>query len=318
MKKQISILIALLATSCVLFAQQEPQFSHYFFNQQYYNPAYVGSRDAGSFTALHRSQWLGFEGAPVTQVVSFQTPIFKSKAGVGASASRHQAGFGYSYLVSAAYSYNIRLTQYWSLRLGLQGTLEFVGYNFNDPDVVTVTNNDPALNEESYASRYIANAGAGMYLTYKDLFYLGASSPQVYPNQIGFDDQTRKTAQAYPHRYLNMGAALPVSDQWELMPNVMFKYVEGAPLDAELSFSMRYLERLLAGINYRVGGNKSGESIDLLFYFQFNQKIGAGLAYDITLSDIRSYESGSLEFVLRYDLRDERADLENPRFFKKD
>ncbi|RME09421.1 MAG: type IX secretion system membrane protein PorP/SprF, partial [Bacteroidetes bacterium] len=107
------------------------------------------------------------------------------------------------------------------------------------------------------------------------------------------------------------------NDQLELMPNIMIKWVDQAPLDADINFNVRYLDRIMGGLNYRVGGNKNGDSLGLLFYFQANQKIGAGLAYELTISDIKKYESGTLELVIRYDLRDEKTNLENPRFFKK-
>ena len=73
----------------------------------------------------------------------------------------------------------------------------------------------------------------------------------------------------------------------------------------------------MAGLTYRAGANDVGESMDALFFFQFSQKIAAGLAYDLTLSDIRDYQSGTVELLLRYDLRDEKGDLENPRYFRK-
>ncbi len=316
MKKLFTSVIVLL-TVLTVYAQQEPHFAFYTFNQQFYNPAFVGSRNTGSFTALHRSQWLGFDGAPTTQILSFQTPIMKSRAGVGASVSRYQIGFSYEWFASAAYSYNIKLTQELNLRIGLQATLEYMAFEFGRRDVVTVTKNDPALSEGEFTSKYVGNVGAGMYLTYKDLFYFGGSSPQIYPNQIGFDEFTQKTAEAFPHRYLNAGAVLPLNDQLELMPNIMIKWVDQAPLDADINFSVRYLDRIMGGLNYRIGGNKNGDSLGLLLYFQANQKIGAGLAYEFTISDIKKYESGTVELVIRYDLRDEKTNLENPRFFKK-
>jgi hypothetical protein len=95
------------------------------------------------------------------------------------------------------------------------------------------------------------------------------------------------------------------------------KWVDHAPFDADINFSIRYLEKITGGLTYRVGGTKNGESVDALLYFQFNQKIGAGLAYDLTLSDIRDYQSGTIELLLRYDFRDEKGNLENPRYFKK-
>ena len=47
------------------FAQQDAMFSHYMFNLQSINPAYVGSREVLNVMTVHRSQWLGFKGSPI-------------------------------------------------------------------------------------------------------------------------------------------------------------------------------------------------------------------------------------------------------------
>ena len=314
--KQISTIIFLLF-ALHLAAQQEPHYTHFMYNQQLYNPAYVGSRNTPSFTALHRSQWIGFEGAPTSQILSFQTPIMRQRAGVGGTISRYAIGVTYNWFGSGAYSYNLRLTQDLNLHIGLQATIEYLGIKFDDPKVVTVSQNDPSLLDGEFQSKYTGNVGMGMYLTYKDLFYLGASAPQIYPNDIGFNKLSIITAQMAPHRYLTLGAVVPVSEQVELMPNVLVKWVDHAPLDFDVNFSVRYMKKIMAGLTYRAGGNDVGESIDALVFFQFSQKIAAGLAYDLTLSDIRDYQSGTVELLLRYDLRDEKGDLENPRYFRK-
>ena len=54
-----------LLTGFMTFGQQDAQYTHYMFNTQAINPAYAGSREALTITGLHRSQWAGFEGAPV-------------------------------------------------------------------------------------------------------------------------------------------------------------------------------------------------------------------------------------------------------------
>ena len=107
--KQLSSIIFLLF-SLVSVAQQEAQYTHFMYNQQLYNPAYVGCRNTASFMGLHRSQWIGFEGAPYSQVLSFQTPIMRQRAGVGATISRYALGVSYAWFGSGAYSYNLRLT----------------------------------------------------------------------------------------------------------------------------------------------------------------------------------------------------------------
>ncbi|MEO1260122.1 MAG: type IX secretion system membrane protein PorP/SprF [Bacteroidota bacterium] len=319
MNKIYTFLIILLF-SITAFGQQEQHFTNFVYNQQMYNPAYVGSRNTPSFTGLHRSQWLGFEGAPSAQVVSFQTPIMKQRAGIGGTIARQGLGISYSWFGSAAYSYNLRITQEIDLRIGLQATLEYLGIDFSDPKVVTVSQVDPSLSDGNFEDQYIGNVGVGLYLTYKDLFYFGASSPQLYPNDISFNDLVSDQAKAFPHRYFNLGAIIPATDDLEIMPNMLIKWVQHAPVDVDLNIMARYLKKFTGGLAYRTGGggtSSSGESVDVLLFYQFDQKIGAGLSYDMTLSDIKDYSSGSIELVVRYDLRDEKGNLENPRYFKK-
>jgi type IX secretion system PorP/SprF family membrane protein len=80
------LLIAIIATAwSSVFAQQEAMYTHYMYNTLSVNPAYAGTRDAMTFTALHRSQWVGFEGAPTTQTFTMHTPLRNKKIGIGIS-----------------------------------------------------------------------------------------------------------------------------------------------------------------------------------------------------------------------------------------
>ncbi|MBI1224884.1 MAG: type IX secretion system membrane protein PorP/SprF [Bacteroidetes bacterium] len=314
--KNLFTIIFLLA-GLGLWAQQEAHYTNFMYNQQLYNPAVVGSRNTPSFTALHRSQWIGFEGAPYSEVLSFQTPIMRQRAGVGGTISRYAIGISYAWFGSAAYSYNLKLTQDLNLRLGMQATLEYLGINFADDKVVTVSQFDPSLNENRFEDKYVGNVGVGAYFTYKDVFYLGISAPQLYPNDVGLNSGARITAKQAPHRYINMGAAIPVTEQIDLMPNFMMKWVDQAPLSFDANLSVRYIEKLTAGVTYRAGGGSKSESVDGLVFFQVTPKFGVGLGYDYSLTKIKQYQSGTVEVLLRYDLRDDKGDLENPRYFKK-
>ena len=63
-------------------AQQDPMFTHYMYNTLSINPGYAGSRDALTVTALHRSQWVGFDGAPKTTCASVHGPILNKNIGL--------------------------------------------------------------------------------------------------------------------------------------------------------------------------------------------------------------------------------------------
>ena len=91
--KRLILITGLILSVLVMEAQQEAQFSHYSFNTQSINPAYAGSRDALTVTALHRSQWVGFEGAPTTQTLTLHAPILQDKIGIGLSVSVYNITF---------------------------------------------------------------------------------------------------------------------------------------------------------------------------------------------------------------------------------
>ena len=73
-------------------AQQEAQFTQFMYNQLYLNPGYAGARNATSLLAIYRNQWLGFEGAPETKLVSFNTPLLNNRIGLGVTISNHTQG----------------------------------------------------------------------------------------------------------------------------------------------------------------------------------------------------------------------------------
>ena len=81
----------------------------------------------------------------------------------------------------------------------------------------------------------------------------------------------------------------------------------------------------MIGSTFRIGGSTEGapiESVDLLFSAQIKNNIIFGISYDITVSELRSYNSGSIEAMVRYTFKglelgkkEEEEAYDNPRFF---
>ena len=86
------LLYVLLLLSGVIYAQQDAQFTQYMYNTININPAYAGSRGSMNIFALHRTQWVGLDGAPVTNTVSLNTPIKESNLGLGVSVISDKIG----------------------------------------------------------------------------------------------------------------------------------------------------------------------------------------------------------------------------------
>jgi len=84
--------IVMMFTAIAGYTQQDAQYTQYMYNTINVNPAYAGSRGALSFFALHRTQWVGLDGAPVTNTLSANTPFNNSKLGLGVSIVNDEIG----------------------------------------------------------------------------------------------------------------------------------------------------------------------------------------------------------------------------------
>src|ERR1700753_2312512 len=90
MKKVLLFILILVNT--LAFAQQDPMFTHYMYNTLWLNPAYAGTRDALTITGINRSQWVGYDGAPLDQSITLHTPILNGKMGLGLSLVNDKIG----------------------------------------------------------------------------------------------------------------------------------------------------------------------------------------------------------------------------------
>lgn len=297
------------------FAQQENQYTQFMYNKLALNPAYAGTRGMGSFLALFRQQWVGFKGAPQSKLLSFDSPIFGDRVGFGFTVANNTIGIENRWNASMAYSYHVKISKEASFRFGMQGSVQYFGIDFSDPSVIIQESGDNSILENETQSQYKGNFGVGIYLTYQNL-YFGASVPNIYPSEIGvnLNQGILETAKEVPHYYLMAGTMVPLSKKIHLKPAFLFKYVNNAPFDLDFNLSFVYNKKVTAGLSYRLGGDGSGESVDLLMLYQ-HKSIGIGVAYDLGLSQLGDHNSGSIEALLRYDFIKERGDIANPRFF---
>ena len=315
MKRKLYLSLVLLIFAAVGYAQQESQFTQFMYNQLYLNPAYAGARGMGSFTAIYRKQWAGFEGAPESKLLSFNTPLFGDRVGFGITIANHTQGIENYWNGEMAYSYHIKIDESTSLRFGLAGSMRYFGLDFSDPSVIIREDGDQSILYDRTEDKYTANFGVGAYLQVKQM-YFGISVPHLFPSELGINPSPGITniAEVASHYYLTAGTLLPISEKVQLKPAILAKYVPNSPFDLDFNLSMIFDATFTAGLSYRMGGDSSGESVDLLAMYQVNN-VAIGAAYDFTLSQIKDASNGSFEVLIRYDFLKERDDMASPRFF---
>jgi type IX secretion system PorP/SprF family membrane protein len=300
----------------VAFGQQDPQNTQFMQYKLGYNPGYAGAKESACIACLHRAQWLGLDGAPEFTVMSFNMPLFNQKVGIGANLERYKVGLFESYTFDAVYSYRVRVGQ-GSLGLGLQGSVRSLEGNFQ---MATATEDRFAdqsipLGQES---KVLANVGAGLYYS-SPKFYAGISVPRFLKNNVDFADENNVISREVNHFYFMGGVTFNLSDKVKLQPQTLVRYVSNAPVDADINANLIINNRYIFGATYRLGGNKensTGESFDILVAAQLTDNLLFAMSYDITISDLRDYNSGSIEASLHYCFgKSQGEEYTNPRFF---
>ncbi len=314
------LFILLLFLSQNLVAQQEAHYTQFMYNKLLLNPAYAGAREVPSVTAIHRSQWVGFDGAPSSQLVSFSSKFFLDRVGIGATVSHVKMGFERDFYGSLAYSYDIIGHDGISVRAGLQGSIRKFGLDFGDPNELhlpVAPSSDETLMDGNI-SKLVGNFGAGVYGSYKDVVYAGFSVPSLVSNELNSVNSTadpKLLAKVRKHFYTMLGASLPVAEDIRIVPQVLVKYVNNAPLDADLNATLELKKQFGVGLSYRLGGEGRGESTDLLAFVRLKNQFTLGASYDFTLTQVKDYSSGSFEVMLMADLKKTKNEMSNPRFF---
>src|SRR6186713_1398424 len=80
---RIISIVGVILFSLSASAQQVATYSQYMFNGLAINPAYAGSHDALSATALARFQSVGLKGSPYTQTFSIHSPLRNKRVSLG-------------------------------------------------------------------------------------------------------------------------------------------------------------------------------------------------------------------------------------------
>jgi type IX secretion system PorP/SprF family membrane protein len=316
--QRFGTLVLVLAALLPLQAQQEALISQFMFNRLYFNPGYAGSSGTPVATGLYRKQWIGLEGSPDLQLISFTMPLAQQRVGLGMNLTRQSIGITRQLTAEMSYAYRVPLGRGY-LGAGLSGSVRYFAEDYLDPRVKGTQ--DVGLDQAipgALQSRYIPNFGAGLYYQAQD-WYAGIGLPRMIESDIDFGEGTNPSARERRHFYAMGGYRAQLSPQLALHPQVLLRYVDGVPFDADIHMGLEVHDQFHAGVTYRLGGHLdrgTGESIDLILGFRLQKQLMLSVAYDITLSRIRSHQNGTFEVMLQYAIgRNKVATIDNPRFF---
>jgi type IX secretion system PorP/SprF family membrane protein len=257
-----------------------------------------------SVFGLHRTQWVGLDGAPTTNTFSFNTPINNSNLGVGFSLVNDRIGPTSDNTISADISYTIPMNEVYKLSFGIKAS----GNIFNlDTDKLDPSNPiDP--NIQNFNNEFSPNFGAGVYL-HSDKLYLGLSVPNFLQDSK-YNDNEVAVFQERMNFYFIGGYVFDVSQSIKFKPAVLTKMVAGSPLQVDASANFLFFDKFMLGGAYRWDA-----AVSALAGFQVTDGLFIGYSYDMETTQLRRYNSGSHEVFLRFELFNKVSKMVSPRFF---
>lgn len=289
---------------------QDPQFTQFYANPLYLNPAFAGTARCPRVALNYRNQWPALSGTFVTTSASYDQDVRGIMGGLGLLVTSDQAGKGTlnTTTVSGIYSYTQAVSRKFSIKAGFQATyfqksLDWNKLTFGDQidprrGFIYATNDVPRGGKVGNA-----DFSAGI-LGYTDVFFVGfAAHHLTEPNESLIVGTSKMPMKLTAHG----GAAIPLGmrgkygeAKTKLSPNILYQQQAAF---RQLNLGM-YVDHgpIMAGIWYR-----SKDAFIALIGFH-TEHLKFGYSYDVTTSKLTTATAGSHEVsvTLQFDCKKKR------------
>ncbi len=288
-----------LLTICVLSLltnnaySQDPQFTQFYANPLYLNPALAGAYGCPRLHANYRNEWPNLSGNYVTYSMSYDTYVKNVSGGIGLIALHDQQGQGtiFTSMIGAIYSYHLTINRKWSAMFGARASmfnkyLDWDKLTFGDmidprAGFIYQTGDVPRG-----GSRYFFDASAGAVI-YNKYFFAGVAG-----HHLNTPDESMIIGTSnLPIRWTgHMGAEIVLGKRSKyangtsIMPNVIYQYQNGFQ---ELNFGT-YVKYGA----FNVGAWYRNRDAFIMSIGINTGKFKLGYSYDITVSKLNNAISG--------------------------
>lgn len=301
------------------FSQKEPQYTQYMYNIGSFNPAYVGTVQTPDIAGLYRAQWLDIPGSPRTIRIGTNIPFANEKSGLGFNIISDQLGPSTQTYVELAYSYQFNVSENTKLSFGMDAGGSFLNVDFSKGDFENP--GEPILGRETI-SKFYPTIGAGLFLYEDDIWYMGVSIPNFLTDGIYNDDVATIIEDKIQFNFIG-GYVFDLSETLKFKPAFLINYINGAPLNTNLSTNFLVNDKFTLGASYRFGN-----AVSALAGFQITNGAFIGYSYDYNTQPLGEFSSGSHEVILKFylgkgdgsntndkNLKGKPKQIDTPRFF---
>jgi len=315
MKKLLSIPIITILFLGALHSQVRLHSERGIFTQAHIhpvliNPGATGFNEGQSLLFNFRNTWASFPGSPSTYTFSYDGPI-GNRIGIGAQLMSDRFASFETLKGLLSVSYNIESDVN---KVGVGLSLEYLQHTISSDDVtnILVDPNDQEILNRLDGSQFF-DLSLGAYGVYDDKLIYGLTLPSLVSAMLNeFDNGTQGSTDIGAIAHLGYRHRLPQYDMI-VEPSVIFKYLMLTPTHVDLNIKVDLLdEALTGGLSYTVGGDErfgflAGVNLDSFgFYYSYN----------ISSHDVQTFNNGSHELTLKYNIGSGSKDSAKPMMDK--
>ena len=295
---KVLLLLILLSFTLLAKSQQLPVMQQYLLQPSLLNPGITGSSECSQFRLMDRHQWLGFAGAPKTQILTAETALTPkgstSSHGLGLhlhndiNGAQKQLGGNFIY----AFHFYLNRRKTLKMGLGLSGTVYQLALDERDFTQIY----DPVVSG-NITREFNFDASTGVYI-YHDKFFAGFSAVQLLPAISSFHPYTNTRS-----FYVYTGSNFAFSRKdFSFHPSVLYCFNQEGEMHIDLNPGFVYKDNYWIIFSYRHLLNEfPGQPNSLVTYLGLNYKnFSFGYGFDVGLTALQKNHYGSHEFMVGY------------------
>lgn len=307
MKRGFRNILAAIAliTASQAFGQQLPVSGLYYQNKFLVNPAAAGEQDAFAAFLNHRRQWVGIDGAPVTNILSVHSPIGNGNQAIGATLSTDRTHILQRTTGTIAYSQRFNFSKDKKHFLAIGAGVGFIDNRINLADVVAQDPSEIILGANQVSGTTF-NVDAGIEYRLNGLF-VGVSVPQVLETSINYNDfGGDRFVELKRHLTAYAGYTFDVKDRtWMIEPSALFRYLPNGNYQIDGNLYVNWKDIVWLGGTYRTDAG-----IIPAVGFRVAKSFSVSYAYELSSTALAKESNGTHEVMIGFTLGAKNNKLE--------
>ena len=266
--------------------QDMPHYTQYMNNNAFFNPASSSISEMMCVGLVHRSQWISFPGEPTTTAISISNFFTSYSMGLGLNLKRDAIGNFNRYYVDLDYSYKLRLSKTIEGGMGLGLSLKS-NYLISSNWLTNNSNKEDGAIPYDDTGNWTSNINLGMFIV-SNKWFVGLSALNLV-SIGGRKDGSKSSPNIYLVNYYNfsLNKKISISPFLNLKSNI-------SSFQFDLGVMSNVFNNFLGGVSYRFQ-----DSFNFLLGYNLNN-LSFMYSYDMSISKISYYGSGSHEISIRY------------------